>query len=157
MTPTWASFLSRNIASIACYSAGSLYIARLYTMKASDFAAFGIATFGFVAALSGLCYTKAGVMPENEKSTFTFCGEKFLHASILLLQTIVLKFAQDGVSDLFASRPLVSGICTGVFYLLTFATGAYAFYFIFFGFQDLNNELWRRYLDRLSQKKNRAR
>jgi hypothetical protein len=118
MLPSWASFISRFVAYFVSASAGLIYMFRMYAGSASEFAAFGLITFATTATLSGLCYAKASILPDSERPIYVFCGEKFLHASLLGLQVLVLKFVEASVSILLSAHPTLKAVSSFLFYIL---------------------------------------
>jgi hypothetical protein len=74
------------------------YVVTLIRQPFEKVAALGLTAFALVAVVSGLCFGIAQVLEEkNEKSTALYAGEKLLHSTILILQTVVLKYASDTV------------------------------------------------------------
>jgi hypothetical protein len=59
-----------------------------------------------------------------------YAAEKFLHSSILLLQTLFLKYAEASVLEFLAAIPWLQRTVELVFYLLFLATGLYGLYFL---------------------------
>jgi hypothetical protein len=77
--------------------------------------------FGIAASLSALCFSGARAISDSSKvaDDLTYAGERFLHASILLLTAAVLKYALISLTSLgftwreiadveFEQRPVAS-------------------------------------------------
>jgi hypothetical protein len=150
MPPSFAAFLSKFIALIVCGAAAFNYIFKLYKQPADQFAAFGLGAFATIAGLAAVCYTQAPTLEDKKDQTVVlYAAEKFLHSSILLLQTLVLKFAEQGALNSLGAFWWLYASAETLFYILFLASAVYAFFFIFHGFDSLNCFLWDRYLQRL--------
>lgn len=93
---------------------------------------------------------------ENGKSTAIYSGEKLLHSSVLILQTVVLKYALDTflASKFMKSHDMMASIISiGTQALLTII-GSYAAYFSLYGFEALHDFLWDRFHHRRENMKN---
>ena len=74
------------------------YVSALMRQPFEKVSTVGLSAFALVAAVSGLCFAMAQVLEkENDKSTALYSGEKLLHSAVLILETIVLKYASDAV------------------------------------------------------------
>jgi hypothetical protein len=156
MLPPHASWISRILAHVVVGSAGLLYFQKLFWGPGEDFYTFAVTASGLIGGISALCYTKASVTDDTkDKGTMVFCGEKFFHSSLLMLQALVLKYVYDGVLPFFPDASWWKTILSLVFFPLYLATGIYGFYGVFHAFDDLNEFLWKRYVERWKQKKDR--
>jgi len=63
----------------------------------NDFAGLCFSSIGLTLDLSALCWQIASVTNKEDKfhTVLTYAGEKFLHSSLLLIQTLVLMFVKD--------------------------------------------------------------
>lgn len=133
------------------------YIIALLKQPISVMASVGLSAFALVAAVSGLCFAMASVLEkENGKSTAIYSGEKLLHSSVLILQTVVLKYALDTflASKFMKSHDMMASIISiGTQALLTII-GSYAAYFSLYGFEALHDFLWDRFHHRRENMKN---
>jgi hypothetical protein len=121
------------------------YVNRLMEQAGGQVFTIGIAAFGLIATLSGLCYRMAPtVTDEDEKRHVLYSGEKFLHSSVLLIQTIFLKYVKDATppqaSPTWFNRGFNIVFIVILFLLTAFAVGAFLY-----GFESLNDVLWKKY------------
>lgn len=128
---------------------GFLYLLVMYTRSTSEFVPFGIGVFGISAALSGLCYAKASVLPEEQRGAFVLIGEKLMHSALLVSQSIVVKVAVDALSDWLQQRPFVELMINCIASVLFYSSGVLAFLMLLHACDDLNVSLWQRYVNRL--------
>ena len=73
------------------------YALRVINQRGSEVYPVGVAAFGVTAALSGLCFAVAAV-PESLNAA-RYAGEKFLHSSLLLIQTVMIVFLKEALSN----------------------------------------------------------
>ena len=156
------SWFSRTIGQIVLGTAGIMYANQLWSSPLDKVVAVGLSALGAIAALSALCFTMAPCMSlDKERDPILYAGEKFFHSSLLLIQTIFLKFAGESLSNI--------GLVQGVEWLhrsvdaltnvVAALTGAAAAWFSIYGFQSLNDFFWLRYEKRremLQMKKKRT-
>ena len=121
--------------------------------------AVGITVFGVCAVLSNISYRAAALFDEENKHLLIYSGEKFLHCSLLIIQTIVFRYVIDALLTfkLPPERAMwmwVISTTEKVFNVIMVLIGLYATYFFLYGFQHLNDFLWRRYRERRSGKQN---
>lgn len=149
-----SSFISKSIGYIIICMSGLFYVQRLITEpieKVSSLAFIAIAT---MAALSALCFSYVQcISDETDKNTGLYAGEKFLHSTLLIIQTIFLKYVTDqGLSfDLIKSivwLKITISIIAGI--LLT-CIGGYAVSMSALGIHYLNKTLWSHY-EKLAKK-----
>jgi hypothetical protein len=107
--------------------------------------------FGISAALSGICFTWA-TSPLNE-SIIKYAGEKFLHSSLLLIQSIAIVFAKSEILELsfIKSSEIITFITSQVFLMLYTFVSSVASWFFYYGFEALNNELWEQTKKRIEK------
>jgi hypothetical protein len=128
-----------------------VYTQQAISQRPADSYPFGMAAFGVSIAFAGVCYT----VPSSDGglSTTRYAGEKFLHASLLLLQSLMLIFAKNAAITHSPQwvQPWVGtakclGVVAGVVASLVAAAAAWCWYW---GFEELNSELWRNWERRI--------
>lgn len=120
------------------------YVVALIRQPFEKVAAIGLSAFALVASVSGLCFAIAHVLEkENEKSTALYSGEKLLHSTVLILQTVVLKYASDTVLDssFLKSHEILTKVVSWASYGLLVVISSYAAYFFLYGFEALHDLL----------------
>jgi hypothetical protein len=131
MPPDLAALISKHVALFISGCAALFYVVSLLRSPLGDFAPVGLSAFAIIAGLAGVCYTLVQVIDsQKEKVTPLYAAEKFLHSSILLLQTLFLKYAEASVLEFLAAIPWLQRTVELVFYLLFLATGLYGLYFL---------------------------
>lgn len=117
----------------------------------------GMAAFGVTAALSGICFTMVSAC--DNPSTSRYAGEKFLHSSLLLIQSLLVLYVRDaavifdGIQAYPAIITNIKGIAAGILSLVTTAA-AWTWYH---GFSDLNAVLWKNWERRIREINEAAR
>lgn len=139
--------------------AGSVltYVIALLKQPIDKMATVGLSAFALVAAASGLCFAMASVLEKNnDKATVIYSGEKLLHSTVLILETIVLKYASDTFlsSHFMKSHEIFSSIISWLSYVLLTIISSYAAYFSLYGFEALHDFLWNRFHIRRQSMKN---
>jgi len=142
------SFFSRTVGQIVLGVTGIVYANQLWMSPLDKVVGVGLTAFGAIAAVAALCFTMASCLTSlEERQPTLYAGEKFFHSSLLLIQTIFIRFAGDSL----ASMQFIQGVewlHRAVGGLASFAatiTGAVATWFSIWGFQSLNDFLWQRY------------
>lgn len=124
------------------------YVSALMRQPFEKVSTVGLSAFALVAAVSGLCFAMAQVLEkENDKSTALYSGEKLLHSAVLILETIVLKYASDAVlsSTFVKSYKTLATAISWVSHGMLFIISSYAAYFLLYGFEALHDFLWNRF------------
>ena len=104
----------------------------------------GMAAFGVTAGLSAVCFQMA-TTSAGSSSPSVYAGEKFLHSSLLLLQTLLVVYVREAVlvSQFATAHPSLSwqvrGLAAAVLSLLAAAV-AWTWYH---GFSELNRRCGR--------------
>lgn len=129
------------------------YAWRLVNQHTTDVYLIAMTAFGVTAALSAICYTvpsSTGTFPPTR-----YAGEKFLHSSLLLIQTLMIVYVRDAATRSLrgSGHDTLSSVITGTLGILTFLICAAAAYAWFFGFEALNDELWSNWDRRLREMK----
>ena len=125
------------------------YIQHAISQPATNTFPMGLSAFGVTAALSGISFSMARAC-ENP-ATAKYAGEKFLHSSILLIQTLLVLYIRDTVveSDWLKTWPnlvLTVKIFSDVILGLVSAAAAWAWVF---GYSELNDALWKNWEQRI--------
>jgi hypothetical protein len=108
-----------------------------------------ITFFGVTAGLSGLCFAMSPT--KTGEPLIRLAGEKFLHSSVLLLQTLIVLFAKNSLLGLSIvnDHKIIKAIIIMLFTFIVFIVSTMAAVTWFHGFQKLNRELWERYRVRI--------
>jgi hypothetical protein len=96
--PRWAVKVSTAIViPVLCIGTIS-YVQQLITKPIAETAGLCFSGIGLAATLAALCNgLSCGVQEETSASTFTYAAEKFLHACVLLIQTLFVVFVRDSL------------------------------------------------------------
>jgi hypothetical protein len=126
-----------------------LYIQRAITQAAPEIYPLVIAAFGVTAALSGVCFRMASSSPEN--STPRYAGEKFLHSALLLIQSLFVIYAREAIISLnwVHEHGTIKTVCSVVASWIVFLLSAVAAWAWYYGFSELNSELWQKWKRRI--------
>ncbi len=144
------AFLANTVGYVLFAGSGLMYSMQLLRHDNPKLTVVGITAFGICAVLSNISYRAAPLFDEENKRVLIYSGEKFLHCSLLIIQTIVFCYVVDALLT-FKLPPervmwtwVINTIRT-VFNIVMFLIGLYATYFFLYGFESLNNFLWGRY------------
>ena len=143
--------ISAVIVYIIFGSAILSYVSALIREPFEKITVIGLSAFALVAAVSGLCFAMSQVMEkEDDKSTVFYSGEKLLHSAILILETIVLKYASDTIlsTTFMKSHEKFSTVISWVSFWLLFFISVNGAYFFLHGFEALHDLLWDRFQKR---------
>lgn len=157
LPPKLASITSRYLSYFIIFTAACFYCVSLISESVEKITLVGLTVFGIIAGLSALCFGFVSVLKDSEeKSEPTYAGEKYLHSSLLLAQTIFLKYVEQSVLSLsfIKSIPLVYKSSQFFLGICLFGSLVYATYFCLYATNSLNDFLWKRYEIRL-QKSNK--
>ena len=134
-----------------------LYVSGAISRPASEIYGIGIAAFGLTAALSAICFSVSETWPGS--SNFRYAGEKFLHSSVLLVQTLMLLYLNESLAGstwltyhLWVGR-IVRGVPRSLFGLLSGAA-AIAWHQ---GFGVVDWQLWENWKQRVEELKKPTR
>jgi hypothetical protein len=146
-----AAFLSTAVGFIIIGAAALLYAQQLMIMPVKEFAPIGLSACASIGGLAGLCFgfARSCTTPE-ERDVPLYAGEKFFHSVLLIIQTLFLKFAEDGLLAVgcVSSSKWISGAVRGTATVIMFVVLMYGVYFAIYGFEALNDFLWKRYKKR---------
>jgi hypothetical protein len=148
MFPRFASFVSSTVGYIIIAAAALMYMNQFIQSSINEVFTVGLSAFALVAALSGLCYALAPCLTiDEEKKTPLYAGEKFFHSCLLLLQTIFLKYVSISVLEIkwIQEHSSINYSVSIVFNILLVLISLIATYFCLFGFEAINDFLWKRY------------
>lgn len=127
----------------------SFYVTHAIILPASEVFPMAIAVFGITAALSGVCFTMSP--SKNDEYNIRYAGEKFLHSSLLLMQSLILIYSKESLISLsyISSTNTIKTIIIAVFSALLGLISSMAAITWFHGFDALNNELWKKWEKRI--------
>ncbi len=108
-----------------------------------------ITAFGVTGVLAGICFTAEPLY--NGTIAAKYAGEKFLHSSLLLLESTILIYVKDAlisVPFITAHNPLkfITDYIFGVLVIFVSAAAGFTWYH---GFCELNNALWKSWENRV--------
>jgi len=125
---------------IALYA--SLYVSGAYTKPGSVVYPLGMATLGITLALAGVCFTVPQFV-DGSKSLH-YAGEKFLHSSLLLIQSVMLVYVKDAMSGSAwwpQHRGLIVTVQATVAGLFALTSGGAAVCW-YWAFDAANRQMW---------------
>lgn len=127
------------------------YAQRAITSTGSEVYAVGMAAFGVTAALSAVCFAMA-VTPAAVLVS-TYAGEKFLHSSILLVQTLLVVSVRDAVLglDFVRDHSFLAGQARGLSAVILGFVATAAVWTWHHGFSELNAALWKNWERRIRE------
>ncbi|HZK95309.1 MAG TPA: hypothetical protein VFC67_13960 [Prolixibacteraceae bacterium] len=127
----------------------SFYITRAINLPANEVFPLAIAAFGITAALSGICFTMAPT--KTDESAIRYAGEKFLHSSLLLIQSVIVIYAKDSLLslDLMTKHGTIKIIIVIVFSSVISLVSVMAAITWYHGFDSLNSDLWEKWKKRI--------
>jgi len=145
------SIASKIVAVPLLFSVTLSYILRLVRQAGPETYTIGMTAFGVTGALSAICLTipcASGTFPPTR-----YAGEKFLHSSLLLIQTLMIVYVKSALMqsawwNAHISLGSVASVTLSIIGTLVSAAAAYAWYF---GFDTLNDELWSNWDRRLRE------
>lgn len=139
------------IAMSLVYFWAIVYAQRAIGYPASEVYAVGMAAFGVTAALSAVCFAMA-VAPVSVPAS-THAGEKFLHSSILLVQTLLIVSVRDAILQLefVRNHSFLVGQARGLFAVIFYFVAIAAVWTWYHGFSELNAVLWKNWERRIRQ------
>lgn len=142
------SLFSRTIGQIVLGVSGLTYANQLWTSPFEKVINVGLSAFGVIGALSALSFTMVPCLSTEDERQLTLYGaEKFFHSSLLLIQTIFMKFAGESVANLqfIVNIPWMHTLFLAITSIAASFTGAVATWFAIYGFDSLNDLFWQRY------------
>jgi hypothetical protein len=122
-----------------------LYVQQAIAQPAAEVFPIGIASFGILAGLSGICFTMVPSYPDSWIPKYS--GEKFLHGSLLIIQTLFLVYAREALSGYSwtSSWPPLSSIIRNTIASLLYLVTTAALWTWYHGFEELNKLLWKKW------------
>jgi hypothetical protein len=144
------SIASKLIAAPLILITTTIYMVRAINLPAQEVFSMAITAFGITAALSGVCFTMD--TSKKEETAIRFAGEKFLHSSLLLIQYVIVIYAKDAIISIsfIATHNTLKTIIDVTFSILIILISSTAGITWFWGFDMLNNELWRKWKNRIN-------
>ena len=148
MPHKWISKVSKSIGYLVIFLAGQTYIMGLLSEPVERITSVALSSLGAIVALSALCFAVVPCLSsEDDKIAPMHAGEKFFHSTLLLIQTLFLKYAANAILSyawvkstvwLFVILPFLNGVLiTGI--------GLFAVLNVAWGFDSLNRFFWQRY------------
>jgi hypothetical protein len=146
-----ASIASRVVAVPLLFAVTFSYVSRLFKQTGPEIYTLGMTAFGVTAALSAICLTIPSA--SHAFPPTRYAGEKFLHSSLLLIQTLMIVYVRNALVqsawwNAHHNLGTVASVTLSILGSLVSAAAAYAWYF---GFEALNDELWSNWDRRLRE------
>ena len=142
-----ASFI-RKLPIVVAFFPSVFYCITVIAQLNKDTTVIFNVAFGIAAALSSLCFGMSASINESDedKKRIAYCGERFLHASILFLIGSVLKYSALEVNQLalIESFAWIQEISKSVFHILAVPLFLWSVYDMHTGITISNNILWER-------------
>jgi hypothetical protein len=138
------------------FSWACFYVQSAIEFPASEVYAVGMAAFGITVALSAVCFAMA-VAPTAVPIS-TYAGEKFLHSSILIVQTLFVISLRDAVLKMTFVRDhgVLMTQVKGVTAVIVMFVATAAVWTWYHGFSDLNAVLWKNWEQRVNELNERS-
>lgn len=126
----------------------------VFRLPAQEIYPMVFSAFGITIALSGICFTVA--TSPSEEYNIKYAGEKFLHSSLLLIQLVSILYIKTEIVKLsfIKTNPIAMGISSTIISVLFAFISAVALWTFYFGFDMLNDEMWRKYKKRIEKIRN---
>lgn len=147
------AFLSRYIGYVVIFVASITYITDLWKQSIKAVFPMGLSGLAIIVALSALAFTMVPCLTESkDKSTILYAGEKFFQSSIFLIEAIFLKYAGEAIkgAKMLQSMPTIATVTGGVIDIMSTLCILWATFVFLYGYNELNNFLWERYLERIN-------
>lgn len=147
------AFLSRYIGYVVIFVASITYITDLWKQSIKAVFPMGLSGLAIIVALSALAFTMVPCLTESkDKSTVLYAGEKFFQSSIFLIEAIFLKYAGEAIkgAKMLQSMPTIATVTGGVIDIMSTLCILWATVIFLYGYNELNNFLWERYLERIN-------
>jgi hypothetical protein len=147
-------FLQRTssaVAHVLIYVLASNYVVHAISRPAGEVYPLGMTAFGITAAFAAICFSVPETVPGS--AAFRYSAEKFLHSSVLLIQTVMIIYLKDSVEHSqwaaayqWAAKPLHFVLKL----ILPLISGAAAITWSH-GFEAVDRQLWANWEHRLEQ------
>jgi energy-converting hydrogenase Eha subunit C len=148
----WTSKLSQSIGYIIIFFAGQTYVLGLLTEPLERITSIALSSLGAIVALAALCFAVVPCLSsENDKKAPLYAGEKFFHSTLLIIQTLFLKYGADTFLSysLIKSQHWLVVDLTILTFLLISGIGLFAVLNAAWGFDSLNKFFWQRHDERM--------
>jgi hypothetical protein len=148
--PAIYKMVSVSIATPLLGFATLVYLQHGIREPASSAFPVGITAVGLSLGLAAACFTMS---PMGVNTDGQYAGEKFLHSSLLLIQSLFLLYVRDALTELDLIKTngfiveAIKIVATAILALIT-AAAAWSW---FFGFSQLNQVLWDNWKRRIEE------
>jgi len=143
------STLSKYLGYMILSTTGIVYVLKILSEPIEKVATLSLTAIAIIGALSALCFSYAPcISDENDKNSGLYSGEKFLHSTLLIIQTLFLKYVADQVLflQLVKSVPWLETTISMIANTIIFWIGSSSVVFAALGFDSLNKTLWSHYV-----------
>lgn len=136
-----SGWIAIPLVSIVTYNYAHAIIRR----PAGEATSLAVTAFGLMTAMAAVCFSVSSPVGRGERTAqvFKYAGEKFLLASVLLLQILFMMYARDGLVEVASKYPRTRGVVTtssGIIMGVLSTAAAYTFYW---AIEALNDELFK--------------
>lgn len=126
-----------------------VYVQQAINQPATNSFPIGLSAFGVTAALSGISFSMARA--DENQITAKYAGEKFLHSSILLIQSLLVLYVRDAATETdwiktWPSLAVSIKVLTSGTLVLVSTAASWAWYY---GYSELNTALWKNWEHRI--------
>lgn len=146
------AFLSRYVGYFVIFIASLTYVTDLWKQPIKSIFGMSFSGLAIIVALSALAFTMVPCLTEEkDKRTVLYAGEKFFQSSIFLIQAILLKYAGEAIkgAKLFSAIPSITSVVGTLIDSLSVICVMWSTYVFLYGYNELNDFLWERYLSRM--------
>lgn len=146
------AFLSRYVGYFVIFVASLTYITDLWKHPIKEVFPQSISGLAILVALSALAFTMVPCLTEKkDKDTVLYAGEKFLQSSIFIIEAILLKYAGEASkgAKVFSSMSSFAAGAGAFIEFMSVLCVMWATYVFLYGYNELNDFLWERYLGRI--------
>lgn len=146
-------FLSRSVGYFVIYITSLIYVLKIWKLPFGSIVGASFSVLAIITALSALSFTMAPCLSDDDKKTVLYSGENFFHASIFIIQAILLKYAGEAIIN---SNHLE--LITGMTYfigktidLISVISVIWATYTFLNGYRKLSDFFWKRHISRFEK------
>ena len=153
------AFLSRHVGYFVIFIASVTYVTDLWKLPIKSIFGMSFSGLAIIVALSALAFTMVPCLTEEkDKSTVLYAGEKFFQSSIFLIEAILLKYAGEAIKEakLFSAIQSITSVTGTLIASLSVICVMWSTYVFLYGYNELNDFLWERYLARIKGRETKA-
>ncbi len=121
------------------------YAHAMIRRPAGEATSLAVTAFGLMTAMAAVCLSVSSPVGRGERTAqvFKYAGEKFLLASVLLLQVLFMMYARDGILEIVAKYPRTRGLVTSASGIIMGVLSTVAAFTFYWAIEALNDELFK--------------